>query len=494
MATEQQEKVERVEAARPPESPKKAQGGRWGWAAALGLIVAAGAGGFFFMGAGGEQKEGDKSHSQSADKGHEEGEGTKAALKVAVIKPKRGGMERTTDQPGTIRSFEFAPLYSKVSGYVTNLTVDRGTRVKKGQLLLEVYDPERDVAVTQATAAVDRSKAQVVQAESRVKVAVAAVDAAKAKQMQAKAIKEEMEAKRGYREKQYSRISDLAHRNAIEQRLVDEQYDDLEAAKASVNSAIAGIATADAEYVEAKANVDKTNADLKAAEAEVEVSVANRDMAVVWQKYTKIESPYDGVVTDRGDGVHNGSFIRAAVEGGTMPLLVVARTDLFRTIVLVPDCDSVYCKVGDTAIIKFDAFLGRNFEGKVSRLAESEDLKDRNMRVEIDLPNKDGSLRDGMWGRAVILLEKMVKTLTIPSSCIIDRNGKGEAKIMVVKDNKIHLANILVGIDNGLRVEVISGLTEADAIILRPDASVAEGTKVEVELSDESKSTYTSEH
>ncbi len=496
MVTEQKETVERVEPANRVAVPARttAKRGAWGWAAALGLIAAAGGGGFFFMGAGGEQKEGDKAHSQSAEKGHGEEGGSKSALKVVVVKPKRGGMERTTDQPGTIRAFEFAPLYSKVSGYVTNLTVDRGTKVRKGQLLMEVYDPERYVAVKQGEAAVNRSQAEVVQAESRVKVAKAQVDASKAKQMQARAIKEEMDAKLNYRDKQYARISDLANRNAIEQRLVDEQFDDKEAAKASVNSAVAGIATADAELLEALANVEKTDADLKAAQAELEVSKANLDMARVWQKYTKIESPYDGVVTDRGDGVHNGSFIRAATEGGTMPLLVVARTDKFRTVVLVPDRDAPYCKVGDSAIIKFDAFLGRNFEGKVSRISESEDLKDRNMRVEIDLDNKDGSLRDGMWGRAIILLEKMVKTLTIPSSCIIERNGKGEAKIMTVKDNKIHIAHILVGIDNGLRVEVISGLTESDATILRPDESVAEGTKVETELDDESKSMHFGEH
>ncbi len=485
MATEQKTAIERVEPAnRPAEPSKKARGGRWGWAAALGVIAAAGAGGFFFMGAGGEQKAGDKSHSQSAEKGHEQTGGANE-LKVAVIKPKRGGMERTTDQPGTIRSFEFAPLFSKVSGYVRNLGVDRGTKVKKDQLLLEVYDPEREVTVIQTTAALDRSKAAVKQAEARVTVAEAGVEAAKAKKVQAQAIMDEMEAKKEYRQKQYIRYTDLARKNAIEQRIVDEQLDDLEAAKASVLSATAGMATAVAEVAEAEANVLKAEADLKAAKAEVEVSAANLKMANVWLEYTKIISPYDGVVTDRGDGIHNGSFIRSASEGGNLPLLVVARTDLFRTIVLVPDNDAPYCKVGDTAIIKFDAYLGREFPGKVSRISESEDLKDRNMRVEIDLPNPTGELRDGMWGRAVILLEKMVKTITIPASCIISRDGKGQAVILVVIKNEIHRKNVLVGIDNGLRVEVIKGLSETDLVILRPDESVAEGTKVQIDLTND---------
>ena len=69
---------------------------------------------------------------------------------MQVVKPERGGMERTTNQPGTVRAFEFAELFAKVSGFVKTLNVDRGSRVKKDELLAEIYDPERDVAVEQA--------------------------------------------------------------------------------------------------------------------------------------------------------------------------------------------------------------------------------------------------------------------------------------------------------------------------------------------------------
>ena len=152
-----------------------------------------------------------------------------------------------------------------------------------------------------------------------------------------------------------------------------------------------------------------------------------------------------------------------------------------RTIVLVPDRDVPYCKVGDPATVTLDALAGRVFKGKVSRISESEDLNDRTMRVEIDLPNPDRVLRDGMFGRAAILLEKLIKSLTIPSSCLIDRNGKGEGAVLVVRDGEIHRVNVHVGIDTGLRVEVVNGLDEDDLVVLQPDASIAEGTKVQVE-------------
>jgi len=147
----------------------------------------------------------------------------------------------------------------------------------------------------------------------------------------------------------------------------------------------------------------------------------------------------------------------------------------------VPDRDVPYCKVGDPATIQVDALGGRVFHGSVSRIAESEDLADRNMRVEIDLPNPDGALRDGLFGRALILLEKMITNLTIPSQCLIERNGRGEGAVLGVKGGEVHRTKVQVGLDNGLLVEVINGLSPADQVILQPDASIADGTKVQVE-------------
>ena len=120
---------------------------------------------------------------------------------VMVVKPTKGGMEKTTNQPGTIRAFEFANLYAKVSGYLKELKVDRGETVKEGQLLTKVYDPELEVAVLQAQAALQRSQAAVKQTEARVRTAKVGVQAAEAKVKQAVATQEEAVAQRTYRKK-----------------------------------------------------------------------------------------------------------------------------------------------------------------------------------------------------------------------------------------------------------------------------------------------------
>jgi RND family efflux transporter MFP subunit len=471
---------------------KQPRAKRSGWgplvlgALALGLVTG---GVFFWLSSGQEQR---KKSENLASAAGDESQARSLELRVKVVKPKRGGMERTTNQPGTIRAFEFAPLYSKVSGFVQTLKVDRGSRVHVGDLLLEVYDPEKHVAVIQSEAAVDHARAEEAQAEAHVKVAQAAVLAAIAKQAEAKAKLDEMVAQRDYRKKQYERIYALAQRDAIEQRLVDEQLDQWHAAEASVHSAEAGIKTAAAEYAKTTADVEKAQADVKSAQAQIEVATANLKMAKVFVEYTKITSPYDGVVTYRGDSVHPGSFIRAASEGASDPLLTVAVTDKMRTIVLVPDRDVPYCKVGDPATVQVDALAGREFHGTVSRMAESEDLADRNMRVEIDLPNPDGALKDGLFGRAVILLEKMITNLTIPSQCLIERNGRGEGAVLVVRGDEVHRTKVQVGLDNGLLVEVVSGLSEDDQVILQPDASIADGTKVQAEAAKDTSDRHES--
>jgi HlyD family secretion protein len=462
----------------PDGSPRHAGWGR----VVVGLVVAVLAtaliGGVYLVASGkaGQVKRGAREHSEG---GSLSGTGEP---RVQVVKPVRGGMERTTNQPGTIRAFEYALLYAKVSGFVKTLHVDRGSQVKKGELLAEIYDPERDVAVDQALAALEHAKATVAQARSSILTAEASVLAAKAMQKEAKATLEAKRSYRDYSQKEFARIKSVVKLGDVEERLADEMQDQYLAAQGAVLAADAGIETAAANLGTAIAKVALAKADLKAAEAGVKVAEANLELARVFVQYTRILSPYDGVVIFRGDAVHPGSFIRSAAEGVGEPLLTVARVDKMRTVVLVPDPDVPYCKVGDPATVTLDALAGKVFHGHVSRIAESEDLNDRTMRVEIDLDNPDRTLRDGMFGRAKILLEKLIKNLTIPSSCLIERNGKGDGAVLVVRDGEVHRVDLHLGIDSGVRVEVTSGLKDDDQVILQPDSSIADGTKVQAEI------------
>jgi HlyD family secretion protein len=449
----------------------------WGLLVFLLLAAAGGAAGYFYVTS-------QRGRGQESGGGGEGSTGQHLVTKVQVVTPNPGGLARVTSQPGTIRAKEFAPLYAKVSGYVKTLNVDRGSKVKEGELLMELYDPELEVAVTEAKAGLAHARAAEVQAKAHIRTAEAGLKAAMAKQNAAQATREEAESQYSYRKKQYARMEQLAAQDVIDRRLADEELEHYHSSEAAVHAAEAGILTALAEKIEAEALVDQAKADWEAAVAQIQVSDAVLEKAKVFFQYTRITSPYDGFVTERGEGVHRGTFIRAATENGGSPVLTVAMTKKMRTIVLIPDRDVPYVNEGDPATVVLDAVGARVFEGKVSRVSESEDLKDRTMRVEVDLPNEDGVLRDGMFGRVIIVLEKETPFLTILSSCLIERNGKGEGAVLVVKDGKVHRAAVRVGRDDGLKVEIVSGLSATDQVINQPDASIAEGTTVQIESPD----------
>ena len=182
---------------------------------------------------------------------------------------------------------------------------------------------------------------------------------------------------------------------------------------------------------------------------------------------------------------HNGDFIRSASDGGNIPVLSVAITDLMRVVMLVPDLDVPYVNRGDPVTIQVDALGGQVFRGVVARMANSEN-EQKLMRTEVDLPNPDNRLRDGMYGTGTIEDRPPSNNLSIPSACLIEQTGQGEGAVYLVKDGKVHRQPVRVGADNGSEVEVLSGLQPEDQVIVRYSGSIAEGVAVQTEPTNES--------
>ena len=104
-----------------------------------------------------------------------------------------------------------------------------------------------------------------------------------------------------------------------------------------------------------------------------------------------------------------------------------------RVVVLVPDSDVVLTKLGDKAVVSVDALGGRSFTGTLARIARAEDAE-RMMRVEIDLPNPDDVLCDGMYGKAIITLGQDAKSLAVPAACVVEHSGRSGGVVFVVRD------------------------------------------------------------
>jgi RND family efflux transporter MFP subunit len=418
-------------------------------------------------------------------------EGGAGAVRVEVIRPQQGGLTRTSSQTGTVHPFEWAELFAKVSGFLKWQEVDIGSPVKKGDPLAVIDDPEVYKERDRAAAAVTQAKAAVVQAQARVETAQADVKAAESLVAKAQADVARYISNRKYREKMLARYQDLFRQKAVPQQVVDEYEEHYEAALAEERSAEAAVVAANAQATAAKAKVDQAEADLEEARSNVEVAQATQAKDQVLVDYTKITSPYDGVVTQRT--FHVGDFIRSAAEGNERPMLSVARTDKVRVVTYVPDRDVPFVDIGDKAVVTLDALPNRKFEGAVSRFSYSEDPENRTMRTEIDLENPKGLLRQGMYGIATIYLEPDSARLTIPSACLVGKIEAGKSSVFVARSGRAHEVPVKVGSDDGIRIEILDGLKPDDEVIASR-GTVSEGTPVEVTRHDASATSAGAAH
>jgi RND family efflux transporter MFP subunit len=403
----------------------------------------------------------------------------RVALRVNVATPRKGGIEITTTQYGTVMAFESAHLFAYVTGYLGNQTVDIGSRVTKGEAIAEIEVPELKKGVDLARAAVDQARAGKAQAEARAKTAEAVVKSARAGIASAKAEVEKARSALNYREKARERIADLVRRRAVEKQLVDEEVERFESAVAAHHSALADEQKAEADLDEALAKVEQTRADLEAAKTNIAQAEAALGRAELLVDYARIVAPYTGVVTERN--YFPGDFIRAASEGNSKPMLSVARTDKMRVVVQVPDAFVPYVNDGDPATIRIKPLGKRVFRGKVSRYAHSESVADRTMRTEIDLENPDQKLHEGMYGDVTIVLEPASANLSVPSSSLVSVNGEGEGELYVVKQGAAHRRKVRVGKDNGVETEILSGLSADDEVVVRYNGALSDGTPVHAE-------------
>lgn len=443
-------------------------------------------------------------HEQSPTEGapHFDESRVSRPIGVEVSSPRSGGIDRICTQPGTLEPYESADLYAKVSGYLAAQEVERdgkkllqdgkpvrvdiGTRVQAGDVLARISVPEYEKQMEQDEADVSRAEARVEQMTAAVTTAEADLGAAAAGVALARAELKSKESYRAFRKKQRDRIHDLAARMAIDKKLEEEQEDQYQAAVSAELAAGESVNTAKQKEAAAASRVKQAFADQKYARAEVAVARARLEKSRVLIDYTLIRSPYAGVITRRS--FHVGDFVKSADGGGErIPVLSVERTDVMRVVIQVPERDVPFVEVGDPATVEVDALPGVVFKtaGKdrveVSRMAASEDPHTRMMRVEVDLKNPSGKLRRGMFGRVLLTLQSgSPSVVRVPSAALVGKAENGRAQVRVVRDDVAQIVPVRYGTDTGADVEILSGLTPADRVIVRASGPVENGTLVTI--------------
>lgn len=362
-----------------------------------------------------------------------------AAAKITVVKPEMRPVRRVIEQPGIVQAFEETALLAKIPGYVGAIAadpdkkgqeeydrlIDIGSRVKEGQVLAVLDVPELEREWDQKKAYVKQAEAEVVQADKSLLAAIEGVNAAKAAVAEADAGVVRAGALFGRWQSEVERISDLVKGGVIDSQTRDETMNQFKAAEATRTEANAKVQSARAAVKKAEADQAKSSADVEAAKARLDVAKAEVARTDALRGYTKIAAPFDGVVTSRS--VNTRDFV---APGSLTPLFRVARIDPVRVVVNVPEADAGLVAPGQEVKLTLN---GSDRSGKVVRTSWALEQGSRTLRTEIDLPNKDGLIRPGMYAYSRVSAE-LPAAWAVPVTAV----GKvdGEPVVYLVENGK----------------------------------------------------------
>ena len=230
-----------------------------------------------------------------------------------------------------------------------------------------------------------------------------------------------------------------------------------------------------AKHAVSQQEADQAQSNYIAAQAAVDSSRANVRRLEEMQRYERITAPFDGVITARNTDI--GALIDAG-SGSSNPreLFHLAAVGKMRVYAAVPELYASRVKTGAPATITQDSTPGVQFNGTIVRNANAIDRVTRTLNVEVDLDNSQGLLKTGAYVFVHFHMPGSSSTFTIPSNTLLMR-AEGP-RVAVVQADRVHLAPVRLGHDYGDMVEVLSGITPNDAIILDPADSLAEGAVV----------------
>jgi RND family efflux transporter MFP subunit len=224
-------------------------------------------------------------------------------------------------------------------------------------------------------------------------------------------------------------------------------------------------------------DADNAAGDFAAKKATVDSAQANVKRLQDLESFQRIYAPFDGVITARNTDI--GQLIDSGGSGGPKAeLFHISAPSKLRVYVNVPQVYSQAAKAGLKADLTFQEFPGRRFQGTLVRTADAIEQASRTLLVEIEVANPTGELLSGAYAEVHLKLPGSVATFTIPTNTMLFRTEG--LQIATVKDGKVQLIPITVGRDYGNEVEVVSGLTGNESIVLNPSDSIISGQQVQI--------------
>jgi HlyD family secretion protein len=356
-------------------------------------------------------------------------------------KVEKGDLAKSVVATGKVTPITKVEVKSKASGIVKKLLVDSGDKVKKGQLLAQLDKEEIEAQVEQSRAAVQAAEASLSSSEAdfeRAKVDAEGPDVPLLKRA-------------------YERAIGMAKEGVVSTSALEDAQKNYELALNKQNVSKAQVTVLKAKIAQSQGQLAQDRANLKQLEEQL--------------SYTDIESPIDGVVLSRD--VEMGDAVSSILVLGSSATLVMTLGDNSQVYVKgkVDESDIGKVYLGQPARIKVESFKDKTFNGVVTKISPMGVEKDNvtTFEVRVSINNPGGELKAEMTANAEIILEEHKNVLQIPEGAIIyDKDKKASVEIpdTGAKDGKKKIA-VNIGISNGAKTELLSGLKEGDQVVLQ---------------------------
>jgi RND family efflux transporter MFP subunit len=363
---------------------------------------------------------------------------------VAVVKVTTADLSHSVKLTAEFKPFQEIDVMAKVAGYIKEIRVDVGDRVKQGELLATLEIPEMVDDLARANASVARSTAEVARANDDIARAESAHNIAHLS---------------------YERLAEVSRKRpglVAQQEIDDAHSKDL---------------GAEAQLAAAKSN-------RAAAVQQVDVNKADLARVNTMHDYTRVTAPFAGVVTKRY--ADTGSMIQAGTASQTqaMPVIRLSENSRLRLILPVPESVVPRIRVGEQVEVNVPS-LNRTFPGKVARFADKVQLTTRTMDTEVDVSNPSLVLIPGMYAEVNLTLDKRSGALAIPVSAVDAGATPNTGRVMLItSEQTVEARKVSLGLETADAVEVLSGLREGDLVMIGSRASIEAGQHVRPKITN----------
>jgi HlyD family secretion protein len=358
-----------------------------------------------------------------------------------LAKVERGDLAKNVVATGKVTPITKVEIKSKASGIVKKLYVDTNDRVKPGQVLAELDKIEIEAQVNSAQAQLLSSEANLKSAEADEKRAEVDAQGVDIPTLQ----------------RAYERAQEMSKDGVVSQSTLDDAQRNYIMAVNKRDVARAQLTVSRAKVSQAQAQVKKDDASLKQFEEQL--------------SYTTITAPIDGVVLSRD--VEVGDAVSSILVLGSGATLVMTLGDTSEVYVKgkVDESDIGKVYLGQPARIRVETFKDKTFTGHVTKISPMGVEKDNvtTFEVRVSINNPGGELKAEMTANAEIILDEHKNVLMIPEGAIMyDKDKKASVNVPdpSAKDGMRKMA-VSIGISNGAKTEVVSGLKEGQQVVLQ---------------------------